>query len=285
MNKQLKTIAVIGTGIIGKGIAINFLKHNYPVIVWNRNKTKLKDLLNKGAKTANSPKEATSEADIVFEVTANDKSSRSVWLSKKGILAGSKPNTILITCATLSIPWIDELTSICKKKNRIFFDMPMTGGRIGAESGKLILLVGGDLKKLKKIENDLKAISQKVIYFGKEGMGMRFKLILNMLQAIHIAAFGEALKLAKETGLDIKKAGDALSERPGGTTTNIAWRDYKTEPNPINFSVEWITKDLTYAKKLAKKINTPLLDKVLTQYKKAVKNNLSQKDWTIINKL
>ncbi len=285
MNKSAKRIAVIGTGIMGNGIATNFLKKGYGVIVWNRNKNRLGDLLAHGAIEANSPKDAASKADILFEVTANDESSRSVWLSKNGILAGSKPETILITNATLSIPWVDELAKTCANQKRTFFDMPMTGGRIGAEMGKLILLVGGNPKKLKEIEKDLEAISEQVLYFGKSGTGMRFKLLLNMVQAIHLVGFGEVLKLAKQAGLDVKKVGDALANRPGGTTTNLAWRDYQTEPNPINFSIQWITKDLKYAKQLADKLNTPLLDNVLMKYDKAMKNKLGKKDWTEINKL
>lgn len=281
----MQTIAVIGTGIMGSGIATNFLKNGYSVIVWNRNKEKLKKLVSQGATIASSPKEAAKKADITFEVTANDQSSQSVWLEKDGILDGAKPGKTVITCATLSIPWVDELVYHCAQKKVTFFDIPMTGGRIGAETGKLILLVGGNPKKLKALEKDLKAVSAKVLYFGKAGSGMRFKLILNMLQAIHVVAFGEVLKLAQEMGLNLKKVGDALAERPGGTTTNLAWRDYQKEPEPINFSVEWITKDLTYAKKAANKTKTPLLDVSLARYQKAVAKKMEQKDWTTINKL
>jgi 3-hydroxyisobutyrate dehydrogenase len=161
----------------------------------------------------------------------------------------------------------------------------MRGGRIGAENGKLILLIGGNAEKLTKLKKDLKAISEKFYYFGKAGSGIRFKLILNMVQAIHIGALGEAITLAKTIGLDLKKTGDALTERPGGTTTKLAWRDYQVEPKPINFSVDWITKDLKYVKKSAKKIKTPLLNEMLKKYKSKVKMGMGHKDWTEVNKV
>ena len=281
----MRKIAVIGTGIMGNGIATNFLKHKYEVTVWNRSQDKLKKLTALGAEETKSPKEATFNANIIFEVTANDESSRSVWLGKDGILAGAKPEKILITSATLSVAWVDELANHCKRKNLTFFDMPLTGGRKGAEKGKLVLLAGGNSKKLKEIKKDLKAISEEVLYFGKEGSGMRFKLLLNTLQAIHLLGFGEALKIAEQMGLDVKKVGKALSKRPGGTTTNLAWRDYQKEPDPINFSMQWITKDLEYTKQLANKLDTPFLDKALAIYRKQLKKNLGQKDWTFINKV
>src|SRR5689334_620315 len=105
----MKTIAVIGTGIMGAGIANNFLKNGYQVFVWNRNKDRLKPLLEAGAVAVETPKQATEKADIVFEVTANDESSRAVWLEPDGIFAGASPEKTLITNATLSVPWIDEL--------------------------------------------------------------------------------------------------------------------------------------------------------------------------------
>lgn len=279
----MKRIAVIGTGIMGSGIVKNYLKNKYKVYVWNRNKDKLKELVSLGAVAVNLPQDAAKMADIVFEVTANDESSESVWLGDSGILAGANKNKILITNATLSIPWIDKLALICEQRDFQFLDMPMTGGRIGAETGQLVLLTGGNENLLQILKPDLKVICTKIIYFGKAGSGMRYKLILNMLQGIHITALGEVLSLAKEMGLDLKNVGDSLAERPGGTTTNLAWRDFQKQPKPINFSVDWITKDLRYAKKAAVKTKTPLLDQTLENYNKAILDGLGQKDWTIIN--
>ena len=161
----------------------------------------------------------------------------------------------------------------------------MTGGRMAVEAGKLTFLVGGNELKLKKLEPDLKAISEKVVYFGKTGSGMRYKLLLNMLQAIHIAGFGEVMKVAKKSGLDISKVGNALAERPGGIITNLAWKGYQKAPRPINFSIAWISKDLGYAKKLGKTINTPLLDDVIKKYTQVISKKMANGDWTEINRI
>lgn len=281
----MKNVAVIGLGIMGHGIANNFLKNGYKVVVWNRTPDKADDLATKGATIASSVVEAVQQADYVFEVTANDISSREVWLGANGILSVAKPEQYLITCATLSTDWTDELASNCEQKQHIFFDMPMTGGRIGAESGQLTLLVGGSKERLANIADDLKAIAKDVKYFGKAGAGMRFKLILNALQAIHIAGLGEMLKMAKVAGLDQQLVGDALAERPGGVITNLAWDGYKNEPEPINFSVEWIAKDLDYAADMAKNVKHPLLDEAQKLYQQAIEQGFNQADWTKINKL
>ena len=270
---------------MGSGIARNFLKHKYPVIIWNRTPSRLGKLKKLGALMVKTPKEATQKADLVFEVTANDKSSQKVWLSKTGILAGADKKKVLISNATLSVKWVDKLAKICAKRKLTFFDMPMTGGRIGAETGNLTLLVGGNKQKLETLKKDLKAIAGTVTFFGPAGSGARFKLILNTLQAIYIQGLGEALKIAKKVGLDLKAVGDSLSVRPGGIITAMGWRDYQKVPRPINFSIEWITKDLTYAKKMTAGLKTPLLDQALKKYRLAMKKKMSQRDWTEVNKI
>ena len=281
----MKSIAVIGLGIMGHGIADNFLKSGYNVVVWNRTSDKAGDLVAKGAVLATTVTEAVQNADVIFEVTANDESSREIWLGKDGIVANASPLQYVITCATLSTDWTDELATACEAAHLTFFDMPMTGGRVAAESGQLTLLIGGSENRLQEITDDLQAVAKDVKYFGKAGSGMRYKLILNTLQAIHIAGLGEALRMASEAGLDQELVGNALVERPGGIVTNIGWESYKQDPNPITFSVEWIAKDLGYAAEMAKTIDHPLLDEARRLYEKAIEAGYDQADWTKINKL
>ena len=282
---RIKNIGIVGLGIMGRGIAHNFIKNGYELYLWNRTESVFQPFVQRGAKACKTPAEVAQSAQIVFEVTANDDSSRRVWLDKNGILSGSHTDSILIASATLSIKWVDELIDRCKKSKVNFMDIPLTGGRIGAETGKLTLLCGGDVNILKKIKPTLKAVSKTVYHFGPAGHGMRYKLILNYLQALHIIGFGQAMKIAKNNEMDLKKVGEALANRPGGAITQIANQAYFKDPKPITFSIEWITKDLSYAKKLAENLNIPLLGEVLNEYKKAIKSGYGNKDWASINKL
>lgn len=282
----MKKIAVIGLGIMGHGIADNFLKHGYEVIIWNRSKDKANDLVKRGAKLATTPSEAAHQADMVFEVTANDESSREIWLGKDGILSApfNQPPKFLITCATLSVDWVEELAQKAKQPNVEFFDMPMTGSRVGAETGTLTLFAGGDGSVLEQIRPDLKAIAKDVKYFGSVGSGTKYKLILNSLQAIHILGFGEAMRMARAAGLDEKKTTAALTERPGGVITGIAANSYFKPPEAVTFSVDWITKDLGYATKMVSGVEHDLLDDALAAYQEAQSKGKGADDWTEVNK-
>lgn len=279
MNK----IGVIGLGIMGHGMAANFLKNGYELYVWNRTPEKAADLVKQGAKLCETPKEVAENADLVFDVTANDQSSKRVWTDEDGILKGAKKDSYLVASATLSIDWIDELAQECEAHNFTFFDMPLTGSRIGAETGNLTLLVGGDKAKLEQLKPTLKAIAKDVVYFGPAGQGLRYKLLLNMLQAIHIVGFAEVMKIAKANGMDIDQVSATLAERPGGIVTKMAREGYYHQPDPITFALEWLTKDLVYAKDFAGKLDTPLLDDVLKKYRAAMETGLAQTDWTNVN--
>jgi 3-hydroxyisobutyrate dehydrogenase-like beta-hydroxyacid dehydrogenase len=279
---QKPQIAVVGTGIMGAGIVRNFLENGYVVRVWNRSEDKVAPLKEAGAEIAMTPKEAADGAGIVFEVTANDESSKAVWFGDEGILAGAKDGAALITCATLSTDWTDELAKTCTEKGHPFFDMPMTGGRKGAETGSLVLLAGGDESELKKIRTDLEAISRNVRLFGPVGSGMRYKLILNSLQAVLIAEFGEAMRMAKAAGLNDKAASEALAELPGGYTLELMNRFYPEGPESVNFAVDWITKDLKYAKQMLPDADLPLLEKALAEYEAKIKDGDGQADWSAI---
>ncbi|HEX3082339.1 MAG TPA: NAD(P)-binding domain-containing protein, partial [Candidatus Saccharimonadia bacterium] len=120
----MKHVAVIGLGIMGHGIADNFLKAGDKLTVWNRTPEKAAGLVARGATLAETPAAACKDADMVFEVTANDQSSQEVWTGKDGILEAASGKQYLFTCATLSVGWVEELGRTCADKGLVFFDAP-----------------------------------------------------------------------------------------------------------------------------------------------------------------
>ncbi len=280
----MKSIGIVGLGIMGSGMAANFLKKGFVVYVWNRSEKATKPLVVKGAVVCATPREVSEKAEVIFEVTANDESSLAVWTGEEGILAGAGSDKVLIASATLSVRWIDELSSICRDKGVTFCDIPVTGGRVGAETGTLTLLCGGEATIIKSLQPVFDAIAKKVFYFGAAGKGMRYKLILNFMQALHIVGFGTAMKMAKAHHMDLETVAQALAERPGGVVTEIAKHRYFKDTDPITFSIEWIVKDLTYAKQYAGDLDVPLLDDVLDVYKKSLAAGHGDVDWASVNR-
>lgn len=283
----MKKIGIIGAGIMATGMAQNFLKHGYKVIVWNRSPEKLEPLIAAGAIRGDTPEAVASTADIIIECVSNDEASRLVWLGDQGIIAGADRSKVLIASSSLSLNWTDELAKLCKDKNFQFMDMPLTGSRAGAENGTLRLLVGGETAVLESIRNDLAAVSEKIYHFGPAGAGMRFKLVLNSLIGIHMNAMGQAQRLAQKAGIDPKAFGHALidgSMGPASPSTKLVFESRNWPEGHINFAVELLEKDLRYAQEMAKqyKFDFDLLNDTQADYEKAARDGLGESDVTSI---
>ncbi|MFG7941598.1 NAD(P)-dependent oxidoreductase [Streptomyces cacaoi] len=283
-SEQMAKVAVVGLGIIGRGMAQSLLRAGHELVVWNRTASRADDLVREGAVAAATPAQAAAAADVVFEVTADDASSRHVWTAEDGILAGARTGATLITSATLSAEWVEELAGLCAGRGFPFYDMPVTGGSPAAYTGELVLLAGGDAAGLEQLAPVLDAVSRLVRHFGPAGAGTRFKLVLNSLQAVHLAGFGEAMRMATAAGLDPEQVGAALVDRPGGAVTEMAWQCYRTPPQSPNFSVAWAHKDLTYASAMADGAPHPLTDAAREALGEAEKQGLGEDDWSVINR-
>jgi 3-hydroxyisobutyrate dehydrogenase len=278
----MKQIGIVGVGVMGRGMVSNYLKNGYDVYIWNRTLDKIKSLVDQGAVLCTSPSEVAKKSDIIFEVTASDETSRAAWMGEVGILKEIKSGKICVCSATISARWVDELAKLCESNGVRFLDIPLTGGRVGAEMGELVLLAGGDENTIDEIKKELAVISARIKHFGPAGSGARYKLILNTLQAIHTGAFYEMLNIAKRVNLNVETVAKALVDLPGGYTTEFAWRDYNRDPDDVSFAVKWYVKDLQYAKEMVNGVHIKYLDDALASLKKATENGLEDKNYTVI---
>lgn len=286
----MKRIGIAGAGIMAGGMALNFLKHGYEVRVWNRSPERLKALLQKGVRAASSPKALTEQSDIVVECVSDDDASRSVWLEDDGILAGAHADVILITSATLSLFWTDELAEICHARNLKFLDMPLIGSRPGAENGELTLLVGGKPETLDAIREDLAAISSQIFHLGGAGAGMRFKLLHNALIAIQVDAAARAAALAGKAGIGKEVFLETLIKGnlgPASPAVRQLVTNKDMPGNHVNWAVRWVEKDLRYAKGMAGKYHTAfdMLDSAHQDFSYAKEHGLADADWTKITEV
>ena len=97
----MQRVAILGLGIMGGGMAANWLAKGFEVSVWNRTRAKAEPLAAKGAKIAATPREAATGADFIFAMVADDDASRTVWLGADGALAGAKSGAIGVESSTL----------------------------------------------------------------------------------------------------------------------------------------------------------------------------------------
>lgn len=278
--QRTKKIGIIGLGIMGGIIADKFLKKGFTVFVFDIRNDVCQNYVKKGAIIGKNPRDVAEKSDIIFEVTVSDLTSKNVWEGKNGLLAGASLDKTLIVCSTLSANWIDTLSKKCAKAGITFFDMAMT-----YDGYWVTLHCGGDKKKLTTIKPVLRIFAKKIIYFGRTGNGMKYKLLLNYLQAMQIIGFGQALQIAAAEKMDVQVVSKALTEKISWLVDSFYPEDFMEEAENIYFPIDKITKDLRYTKQLAKSLPVSLLDTVLDQYQKAMKKGNAKKSWFSINLL
>lgn len=242
------SVALLGLGTMGSGMAANLLKAGFPLTVYNRTAAKAEPFAAQGARVAQTPAEAANGAQIILSMLADDPASREAWLGSNGALAAAAPGTILVESSTVSPAWIAELGAAAHARGLELLDAPVTGSRAQAAAAQLAFLVGGSGSALATVKPALEAMGKEVLYLGPLGSGAKLKLVNNFLCGVQVASLAEGLAWLERSGLDPDKALTFLkSGAPGspvlaGLSARMTARDYT-----VNFLLKLMAKDLQYA--------------------------------------
>lgn len=254
-------IAFVGLGRMGRGMAGRLLAAGHELSVFNRTAEKALPLAERGARAAESPADAADGASAVFVMVGDDTASRSVWLGPDGALAGRpEPGALAIECSTLSHGWVLELADAVRGEGLRYLDCPVTGLPDAAAAGRLTLLVGADAADFDDARPLLEPVSAERLRFGPVGAGTAYKLIINLMGAVQIAAAAEAMALAERAGLDLDQVaraiatGQAASPQVVRNSRRMAEGDHDRD---IVFSGRLRHKDATYGVRLAESLGLP----------------------------
>jgi 3-hydroxyisobutyrate dehydrogenase len=206
------TVAFLGLGKMGIGMAARVLAAGHTLRVCNRTPGRADQLVQRGARLFPTPREACAGADVIIAMVADDAASRAIWCGSDGVLAASpSPGALAIECSTLSHAWVIELAAQAGSRGLRYIDAPVTGLPESAAAGTLTLLVGAEAADLEQARALLGAFSQRIIHFGPAGTGTAYKLIINLLGAIQIASVAESMAMAERAGLNPQTVADAIA--------------------------------------------------------------------------
>jgi 3-hydroxyisobutyrate dehydrogenase len=279
------TVAFLGLGIMGSGMAKRLLGAGFPLTVYNRNADKAKPLAVAGAKLAATPRAAAAGADIIITMLADDMAARAVWLGEDGALAGVKKGAVLVECSTVSPDWIVELAAAAAKKGCALLEAPVTGTKPHAAAGELTFLVGGETAVLEQVRPVLAVMSKSILHLGPIGSGGKLKLLNNFLCGVQAVAFAEAVAFIENSGLDRAQALEFLLQgNPGSPLVKtMAARMLERDYTP-NFSMRLMAKDLAYSVAAGKNLSVDLA-MVATAHavlQKAIATGLGEKDFSAV---
>ncbi len=239
-------VAFIGLGAMGFPMAGHLTDTFKDVTVYNRTQTKADNWAKKyDGIVASTPSEASKDADIVCVCVGNDDDVRSVVYGDEGILNSLKQNAILIDHTTTSANLARELANECAKHRVHFLDAPVSGGEVGAQNGKLTIMIGGEHNIYEKSQSVLNCYALKHQLMGATGSGQLTKMVNQICITGLLQGLSEAMNFAHNAKLDTDKVIDVIGKGAAQSwqMDNRAKTMIADEFN-FGFAVDWMIKDL-----------------------------------------
>jgi 3-hydroxyisobutyrate dehydrogenase-like beta-hydroxyacid dehydrogenase len=231
---------------MGHPMAGHLARAGHAVTVYNRTAAKAAAWAGEyGGKTAATPREAAAGCEFVFACVGNDDDLRSVVLGEHGAFSGMKRGAIFVDHTTASAQIARELNAAAQARGLHFIDAPVSGGNLGAISGMLTVMCGGDAAAFDAVQPAAMAFSKAVTLLGASGAGQLAKMVNQIAIAGLVQGLAEAIAFGQKAGLDMRSVLEVI-----GKGAAQSWQMDNRGPTMLDgkfdfgFAVDWMRKDL-----------------------------------------
>ncbi len=206
------TVGFIGLGLMGKPMAKNLLKKGFSVIVHNRSRAAVDELVQEGASAATSPYDVARAAKFIITMLPDGPDVERVLESPNGVFAGMSKGAVIVDSSTIAPAIARKLAARAKELGASFLDAPVSGGEIGAIDGTLTFMVGGDATALEAVRTVLNAMGKpdRIVHVGDSGAGQICKVCNQIVLGGTMSVVAEAIALSRKAGVDPMKVRAAL---------------------------------------------------------------------------
>lgn len=252
-------IGFIGLGIMGKPMSGHLLQAGYVVMVHNRSREPVAELVEAGAGEAHSPGEVAENSDVIITMLPDSPDVQEVALGPGGIIEGVSPGDVYIDMSTIAPSVALEVGGAMAEKGVRCLDAPVSGGDVGARNATLSIMVGGQEEVFDSVRPIFAAMGQNVVLCGPLGAGQTVKACNQVLVAVTIAGVSEALTLGARAGVDPANIVQVLSGGLArcGVLENRGERMVNGDFDP-GFRIRLHYKDLNIIMKTGSDYNVPL---------------------------
>lgn len=204
-NGAKPTIGFIGLGIMGKPMARNLLRAGYPLVVYNRSRASVDELVKEGAKAGSSAKDVAQRSDVVITMLPDSPDVEAVVLGAGGVAEGIKSGATYIDMSTIAPASARRVAEAVQKKGAKALDAPVSGGEKGAIEATLSIMVGGTQDVFDAVLPIFQTLGKNIVLVGPNGAGQIAKAANQLVVGVTIEAVAEALALAEAAGVDPAK--------------------------------------------------------------------------------
>lgn len=196
----MTTVAVLGTGLMGAGMARSMARAGLAVVAWNRTLDKALPLEEAGVTVVRRPQDAVRGADVIVTMLFDGAAVEEVMRPTLEALPGQ---AVWAQCATVGLEATERLAGLAGEHGVPFVDAPVLGTRAPAEKGELIVLVGGPSALRERVAPVFEAVGSRTVWVDDvPGAGHRLKLAANAWVLSVTAATAQSVGLARRLGVD-----------------------------------------------------------------------------------
>jgi 3-hydroxyisobutyrate dehydrogenase len=241
-------IGWIGTGVMGLSMCRNLMNAGYPMTIFSRTKSKAQSLIDAGAAWVDSPAEVAAASDVSFAIVGMPEDVESVFLGERGLLAGAQAGSTVVDMTTSKPELAVRIFEAASANSVAAIDAPVSGGDVGAKSGSLSIMVGGEDEAVSAILPLLNVMGKTVVHQGPAGSGQHTKMVNQILVGAGMIGVCESMLYALKSGLDLSTVLQSVSSGAAGSwaLTNLGPRIVEGNFDP-GFFVEHFVKDLNIA--------------------------------------
>ena len=240
-----KAIGFIGLGVMGFHMAGHLSKHNQ-IAVFNRTKKKSEIWSAKyNGKICNSPADLAKISDVIILCLGNDDDVRDIVTGYQGLLENIKPGSIIVDHTTTSAKLAKEIYELLDSNDIFYIDAPVSGGEVGAQSGMLSIMAGGNKDAYDQIKSILEPYTKLIKYMGLSGSGQYTKMVNQICIAGLIQALAEGINFSEKVGLDTKSVLEVVSNGAAQSwQMDNRWLTMLDDNYDHGFAVDLMRKDL-----------------------------------------
>ena len=240
-----KAIGFIGLGVMGFHMAGHLSKHNQ-IAVFNRTKKKSEIWSAKyNGKICSSPADLAKISDVIILCVGNDGDVRDIVTGYQGLLENLKPGSIIVDHTTTSAKLAKEIYELLDSNDIFYIDAPVSGGEVGAQSGMLSIMAGGNKDAYDQIKSILEPYTKLIKYMGLSGSGQYTKMVNQICIAGLIQALAEGINFSEKVGLDTKSVLEVVSNGAAQSwQMDNRWLTMLDDNYDHGFAVDLMRKDL-----------------------------------------
>lgn len=260
MNDTKPRVGCIGAGVLGSAIMRRLIDCGFAPLLWNRDRSKLAELLQLGAIEANSPAELARDSMFVITCVSDGAAMEEIVFGKGGVAESGSGEKVLVDMSTCAAAHTQEMAKrLVSQCGMAWLDSPISGGAPAALAGRMAIMVGGQPEVFERARPIWDALAGRATLMGPNGAGQATKMINQVLVSTGLAVLAEACGFAERAGIDAAKIPQALA---GGRADSQQLQEMFPKMVASDFAITGraalMLKDMELIHDLARHVGAPL---------------------------